>query len=158
MKKLLLTLALLAGPASVYGFKQEHVDRLLQTKKCPACDLKGADFTGADLSDANLSDAILPEAILPEANLWGANLRGAYLEGTDLTEVTFDSNTTFKYAVLKGTKISRKALGGAGIYGTLGPIQLTLPALGGYHNIDKDKPAEGAQPAQALQPVAITVQ
>ena len=60
--------------------------------------------------------------------------------------------------MLKGTKISRKALEAAGIYGTLGLIQLSPPALGGYYNIDKDKPAEGAQPAQALQPAELELE
>ena len=200
MKKLLLTLALLAGPASVYGFKQEHVDRLLQTNKCPYCDLtgailkkgadlngatltgallNGADFTGAilkgaDLSDANLSDAILPEAILEGAILYSANLEGADLKGAtltwarlegailwgadltgailrgadlrratligaDLSGATFDANTNFNDAVLKGTKISKTALKadttkdahGKTLYG-----RLSFKQLSDYKNID----------------------
>src|SRR3972149_6915494 len=136
MKKLLLTLALLAGPASVYGCKQEHVDRLLQTNKCPYCDLtgailkkgadlngatltgallNGADFTGAilkgaDLSDANLSGAILKGAILKGATLTIAIFVGADLREADLTDATFDTHTNFFNATLKGTKIRKEAL------------------------------------------------
>ena len=159
MKKLLLTLALLAGPASVYGYKDADLEKLQTTNECKYCDLTGAklieanlpwaDLTKAkldraDLRRAWLEGAILSGAILTKAKLegtvlTGTVLTGAKLEGADLTEATFDGATTFENADLKGTKISKKALkadttkdaGGKTLYN-----RLSLKQKNDYKNID----------------------
>ena len=70
--------------------------KLLDTKKCPNCDLSkanlsgenlsGADLYGANLSNADLSEANLKGAVLNGADLSGAHLNGANLSGADLTK------------------------------------------------------------------------
>ena len=67
---LILTLALIL-PLSVGAFVSDHLTLLKETKRCPRCDLKGAD----------LEKAILENAYLNKANLQGANLRSADLRG-----------------------------------------------------------------------------
>ncbi len=66
-----------------------NIARLKLTRKCPNCDLSGAnmhrmnlpgaDLSGANLSRANLSGANLYRTTLSRANLSGANLSGAVL-------------------------------------------------------------------------------
>ncbi|GAX42959.1 hypothetical protein NIES4075_39650 [Tolypothrix sp. NIES-4075] len=41
-----------------------HIKQLLTTKKCPKCDLGGADLTNADLAGADLREAELSNAKL----------------------------------------------------------------------------------------------
>lgn len=60
----------------------EHLKRLLETRNCPKCDLRGADLRwanlrGADLRGADLRNTQLGEANLDESNLEKADLRGA---------------------------------------------------------------------------------
>ncbi|MDZ8184830.1 MAG: pentapeptide repeat-containing protein [Nostoc sp. ChiSLP02] len=52
-----------------------HIKQLLTTKKCPKCDLGGADLTNADLAGADLREAELTDAKLDGANLQGSDLR-----------------------------------------------------------------------------------
>ena len=81
---------------------QKNFNRLVATKQCPGCNLRGAvltrmdlreaDLQGADLSDAklsltNLSKANLRNAVLRGAALAGADFAGTDLRGVDLTEV-----------------------------------------------------------------------
>ena len=66
---------------------------LLQTRKCPDCqltdvdlvhsDLRDADLRGAQLQRANLGHARLDGADLKKSNLQFTNLRGASLRGAD---------------------------------------------------------------------------
>ncbi|MDU9047643.1 MAG: pentapeptide repeat-containing protein [Candidatus Electrothrix sp. Rat3] len=80
---------------------QKNFNRLVTTKQCPGCDLRGAvltrmdlreaDLQGADLSEAklnltNLSKANLKNAVLRGAALGGADFAGADLRGVDLTD------------------------------------------------------------------------
>ena len=63
--------------------------KLLDTKKCPNCDLSKANLSGeylsgADLNRANLSRANLSYAILRDVDLYGANLKGANLSDANL--------------------------------------------------------------------------
>ena len=82
--------------------KNGMIRQLLDTKKCPNCDLCGADLngedlrganlrganlSGANLTKANLSDANLTKANLSDANLSDANLGHARLNGANLTGV-----------------------------------------------------------------------
>ncbi|MEE6161462.1 pentapeptide repeat-containing protein [Cylindrospermopsis raciborskii DSH] len=72
---LILTLFLVSsfslGTSPSYAYSQSDLDRLLETRECPEC----------DLSDADLSDAYLRRA-----DLTGANLRGAKLKDADLSD------------------------------------------------------------------------
>ncbi|MEH1947273.1 MAG: pentapeptide repeat-containing protein [Nostoc sp.] len=63
-----------------------HVKQLLTTKKCPKCDLGGADLTNADLAGADLREAELTDAKLDGANLQGSDLRQAEMRWTDKSE------------------------------------------------------------------------
>ena len=45
-----------------YAFKQDDVDKLLNTKQCAWCDLGNAELSGAKLENANLADADLSGA------------------------------------------------------------------------------------------------
>jgi len=53
------------------------LQRLLETRGCPGCDLFGASLSRADLFGVNLSGAILSRADLIEADLTGADLMEA---------------------------------------------------------------------------------
>ena len=121
MKKLLLTLALLAGPASVYGYKDADLEKLKTTNECKGCDLKGANFNvslrGKDIEDANISGAKLQgsaitwEQILTTKNGKDKNLQwidfsgfdfsGKDLTGFNLRGARFDNKTNFKDAILR---------------------------------------------------------
>ncbi|MEH2452924.1 pentapeptide repeat-containing protein [Nostoc sp.] len=96
-----------------------HVKQLLTTKKCPKCDLGGADLTNADLAGADLREAELTNAKLDGANLQGADLTKAELRwrddvgdkgkmgiseiGDDYCNVTYEAS--FKGANLRGAKL-----------------------------------------------------
>ena len=53
----------------VSAFKQEDLDKLMSTKRCPKCDLSEADLSEANLSKANLKGADLKGSNLSKANL-----------------------------------------------------------------------------------------
>ena len=80
--------------------------KLLDTKKCPNCDLSKANLSGVDLSKANLKTANLSGA-----NLYGANLSNASLSNADLSEANL------KGAVLNGADLSGAHLNGANLSG-----------------------------------------
>lgn len=68
---------------------QKQVEKLLETRECPGCDLKNANLQGADLSGVNLEGANLEDANLEGAKLGNANLKRvnftkANLERADL--------------------------------------------------------------------------
>ncbi len=63
----------------------EKIKTLLETHKCPGCDLHRAKLRSANLSGANLRDANLSGADLRDADLLGANLNGAHLSDADLS-------------------------------------------------------------------------
>ncbi|WP_200874843.1 pentapeptide repeat-containing protein [Desulfonatronum thiodismutans] len=72
------------------AWKQEDLDKLLDTNAGSGCDLSGAllygaDLSGADLAGANLFGAQLPGANLSGANLTRANLHQANLDGANLS-------------------------------------------------------------------------
>jgi uncharacterized protein YjbI with pentapeptide repeats len=83
----------LSAVAGVYGVdyvsKQDHVQRLLETRECRGCNLEGANLDRMNLEDVNLENANLERASLRgaklgNANLERANLRRANLEQADL--------------------------------------------------------------------------
>jgi uncharacterized protein YjbI with pentapeptide repeats len=115
----------------------QHLQQLMNTRQCQACDLNrtslvhsnlegvdlsGADLRGANLSrsdlrNANLSGADLSGAVLVNADLTGANLSNANLSGADLREVYFTG------ANLEGT-----VLQGAVMIGAVGLPETVLTA------------------------------
>jgi uncharacterized protein YjbI with pentapeptide repeats len=95
LKIILMALSVIAlsAVAGIYGVnfaaKQDHVQRLLETRECRGCNLEGANLDrmnleGVNLEDANLEGASLRGAKLGKANLERANLRRANLEQADL--------------------------------------------------------------------------
>ena len=57
--KRLLSILLLVFSVGVGAFNESHVRRLVETNKCPGCDLTGADLTNANLVGADLRGADL---------------------------------------------------------------------------------------------------
>ncbi|CAK8719020.1 hypothetical protein KKHLCK_08190 [Candidatus Electrothrix laxa] len=101
---------------------RKNFNRLVTTKKCPGCNLKGAvltrmdlreaDLQGADLSRAklnltNLSKANLKNTVLRGAALGGADFSGADLRGADLTNAQL-AGAYFKEAILDQKIIPEK--------------------------------------------------
>ena len=83
--------------------------KLLDTKKCPNCDLSKANLSGRDLSKANLKNANLSGANLYGANLSNANLKKANLSGANLKKVRMNQ------AKLNGANLSDTNLEGASL-------------------------------------------
>ena len=84
-----LAVALIAS--SAYPFRQADVDKLLVTRECQWCDLRGALINDAQLSGADLSGANLSDAQLSGADLSGANLSTAYLRNANLSEANLSA-------------------------------------------------------------------
>ena len=64
---------------------QDNRITLINTSRCPLCNLRGANLSGLNLRRAYLSGADLSEANLKGANLKGANLTKAHLSKTNLS-------------------------------------------------------------------------
>jgi uncharacterized protein YjbI with pentapeptide repeats len=88
---------------------ENNVDKLIETKSCPECDLSDANLSGADLSGANLSGAILFLTNLSDADLTNANLYGADLQAANLTEANLTG------ADLTGADLAEADLTGANL-------------------------------------------
>lgn len=84
------------------GTVDENVAELLSTRKCPGCDLHGANLAGAQLENANMKGA----------NLSGANLMNAYLTGADLSNADL-TNANLEASVLSNANLSGAKLDGA---------------------------------------------
>jgi len=84
----------------------ELVRQLLETGKCPSCNLAGADLRDAHLIGADLRNASLEGANLTGANLEGADLTGATLKNANLTEVML-SNADLRYSDLTNANLER---------------------------------------------------
>lgn len=84
--------------------KRRQVRQLLQTNRCPGCDL-----TGVNLSKAQLGGADLRGAILNATDFRGANLKGADLSNTSLIFARLD-HANLAVANLRGARISRQGL------------------------------------------------
>jgi len=65
--------------------RKQNLEKLLATKSCRECDLRGVDLRKADLNGAILVKANLQGASLVMASLEGSNLTGANLREVDLT-------------------------------------------------------------------------
>ncbi|MFB2976849.1 pentapeptide repeat-containing protein [Microseira sp. BLCC-F43] len=97
----LVGFSIVAGGIATINYRMSHqasIRHLLETNKCPKCDL-----TGADLKQTNLKNA----------NLWGAKLTGANLEGADLT------GAKLGYAKLVNTNLASAKLGNADLRGAI---------------------------------------
>lgn len=94
------------------------LDRLLKTRECAQCSLRGSDLSGLDLSGVNLSGADLSRANLSKANLRGADLRAATLLNVDLSGTlladanlenanlsSLDIDKVFEYTEIIGAKL-----------------------------------------------------
>lgn len=84
----------------------ELVRQLLETGKCPSCNLAGADLRNAHLIGADLRNASLEGANLTGANLEGADLTGATLKTANLTEVML-SNADLRYSDMTDANLER---------------------------------------------------
>lgn len=84
----------------------ELIHQLLETGKCPSCNLGGADLRSAHLIGADLRNANLEGANLTGANLEGADLTGATLKKANLTEVML-SNADLRYSDLTDANLQR---------------------------------------------------
>jgi hypothetical protein len=67
----------------------------LRFVQLPSSDLRGVDLSHADLVAANLMQADLRYADLTGSDLRGTNMYRATIKGTDLTDVLYDSGTTW---------------------------------------------------------------
>ncbi|BAZ04115.1 pentapeptide repeat-containing protein [Calothrix sp. NIES-3974] len=101
-----------AAPSPVTQVNSENintkdaVNRLLSTRECPGCNLRGAKLERADLQGVNLSNADLTGADLENANLTNANLRGANFTNADLEDANLTNadvtGANFQGADLEG--------------------------------------------------------
>lgn len=110
------TLATMAISLPSQGESLNDLNQLLNTKKCPQCDLSNsglvqANLTGVELIQANLTGANLSQANLTGANLAGVNLAGASLNGANLT------NANLTGANLAGTDLRNTYLTNANLRG-----------------------------------------
>lgn len=132
---LLATLTLISSFTVALPSQAESLSdltQLLNTKKCPRCDLTNsglvqADLTGADLTQANLVGANLSQANLTGANLRGANLTGASFYGANLTGANLTgvnlSGTDLRNAYLNNANLSEVDLDLARVDGIKGVAQ-----------------------------------
>ena len=86
---------------------QSNFNRLVTTRQCQGCDLKGAVLIRMDLREANLQGADLSEAKLSLTNLSKANLKNAVLRGAVL------GGADFSGADLRGVDLTDAQLAGA---------------------------------------------
>jgi len=116
--KLFVLIILLVAAITENGFAedsgaqtvQDNRITLIDTSRCPLCNLSGANLSGlnlrgANLSGANLSGVDLSGADLFSANLKGANLKGANLKGANLTKA-YLSKTNLSGVDLSGVDLS----------------------------------------------------
>lgn len=101
-------LAGLTAPPSVAA-PGDDLLRLLQTRRCPGCQLQDADLVHADLRDADLRRARLQRANLSQARLAGAQLQGADLRFTSLQGASL-RGADLRGALLEGTDLRHSDL------------------------------------------------
>ncbi len=98
-----------------------HLRQLLDTNRCPGCDLRGANLEGvslrgADLSEANLQGANFRNADLRYANFRSANLSEAILIAADLEAANF-SQANLREIDIRGANLKDAVLTGANTCG-----------------------------------------
>jgi hypothetical protein len=116
------TLTLVMVPAWIAqadSAKDKDLQKLLTTKSCESCDLRGVSLIGVDLSSVSLINADLSGAQLQGSKLNAANFSGADLSGANLTEVSA-VGTSFVGANLQKTMLTKASL----VYTNLAKAQL----------------------------------
>jgi uncharacterized protein YjbI with pentapeptide repeats len=132
-----------------YGYSEQDLKRLEETKMCPKCDLTDAPLsntylfgvllTGADLTDAKLPGANLHEAYLQDAKLSGADLTDANLSIVVLNGADLSVTPELPGAKLPGANLQNANLSGANLSGAfMGGVILTGAKV-------KDADFQGAQ-------------
>ena len=116
-----------------------HLNKLLLSKQCNKCDLRGSGLVMADLVGANLTGANLVNANLSQANLTGANLTGANLTGASLYGANL-SGAILTDAILTGTDLRNAYL----LNTQLDGVDLDTALLDGVKGISQ----QAATPAQ----------
>lgn len=109
---LTLTLMLAGAPGGVQAADPQQLLKVLDSRRCPSCNLQDADLVHADLRDAHLSGAQLQRANLSGARLEGADLRGANLSFTSLAGARLQG-ADLRGSVLVGTDLRQADLSGA---------------------------------------------
>ena len=115
----LLIGVLISGVMPGMAADAEALQRLLQHRQCPGCQLADVELVHADLRDADLSGAALQRANLSRVNLDGADLRnsnlsftslrGASLRGADLRGSRL-YGADLRHADLSGARLDPEAL------------------------------------------------
>ncbi|MCT7974661.1 IMS domain-containing protein [Laspinema olomoucense] len=98
-----------------------HLQQLLDTNRCPGCDLRdaqleGVSLRGADLSEADLQGANLRNADLRYVNFRRANLSEAILIAADLEAANF-SQANLREMDVRGANLKDAVLTGANTCG-----------------------------------------
>ncbi|MEE4135044.1 MAG: pentapeptide repeat-containing protein, partial [Desulforhopalus sp.] len=115
-----LSLAILVGAAVEASAEsvaaRENLQKLINTRGCPGCDLADLNLTRLDLSATNLQGADLSRSRMHLTNLAGANLqksdlRGAQFGGADL------GDADLRGADLRGANLDGAYLAGAQLDG-----------------------------------------
>lgn len=146
----LIAVAAQPGQAS----SEQALLQLLEHKRCPHCQLQGADLVhsqlqqaqlrGAQLQRANLSGALLDGADLRGANLSGTSLVGASLRGADLRGSIL-LGTDLRQANLNGAHLDSNGLQGSHWQGATG-IDPGLHSYAALHNAGVAAAREGRHP------------
>ena len=127
---------------------------LLEQRRCPGCELAGADLVHAQLVDVDLRGARLQRANLSQANLDGARLNGADLSHTSLLGASLRGadlrgarleGTDLRQADLSGTLLDGGALSRAHWQGARG-LAPSLLSYGELHNAGVDAARQGRMP------------
>lgn len=136
---------LLATPATALASPADLV-RLLTSRQCPRCDLRGADLVHADLRGANLQGAVLVGANLGRANLQASNLQGADLRQASLLGANL-SGTQLQGARLDGADLRQADLQGAQV----NPVSLQRAHLQGAQHLPAGSKSPAALHNEAVQ-------
>ncbi len=106
------------------AWRKELKEKLLDEKRCVACDLSGVDLSGKNLSGVDLERATLRNSNLAESDLSEANLKGADLSGSNLRNVVFDEadlyNANFTDTDCTGATFTDSLIDSADFTGALG--------------------------------------
>jgi uncharacterized protein YjbI with pentapeptide repeats len=94
-----------------YAFDQTHLEKLMSTKTCQACDLTNANLSKLDLKGAKLMETNLTGANLTNTNLTGAQLYFADLTGANITGTRFSGAQLTNAIWVDGRQCAHGSLG-----------------------------------------------
>lgn len=143
------TTTIASDPASL-------VQRLLETRSCVQCDLRGANLAAADLDRVNLEGANLEGANLAQAELEDAYLIGANLTDADLTRADL-SGAKLIWATLQTAKLDEANFNGANLQAanlqnaSLQTARLNAPAVLSHANLSNANLTEASLQGTNLQ-------